>query len=463
MFKILCCCAIILGLLLVSISGATVSVAFPQITTVFSTSLITAGWILSIYQLTASVAMPLLGKAGDVFGQKRLFMLCITFFTAGSLFCAIAPNIQCLIVARLLQALGGGGIIPISIGIIAEQFPESRQQAIGLFASIPPIGQIIGPNIGGWMVDSFGWESIFWFNVPFGVLVLIISFFILKSRKSEGGKIDLLGAGLFSGGLCALMFALGELGNKNSSISILSIPLFVIAIIFIILFARHEKHANNPIIDLQVLQEKPFIAANIFHFVFGISVLGVGALLPLYAVTIYKMTTLQSGLIITPKSVGAILATIITSERIKKWGYRIPMLIGTAIVLLCLILLGMQLHSINIGNFRLDSMTLVVIIMLVLGTGIGIANPAANNACIELMPERVSTISGVRGMFRQTGSALSINLATLLLQNLGDMTVGFKVVLWGLAGILVVCIPLIFMMPSAPVKSTTSTENIITN
>jgi EmrB/QacA subfamily drug resistance transporter len=380
------------------------------------------------------------------------------FFTAGSFFCAIAPNIELLIIARLFQALGGGGIIPISIGIIAEQFPESRQQAIGLFASIPPIGQIIGPNIGGWMVDSFGWESIFWFNVPFGIFVLIVSFFILKSRKNEGGKMDLVGAGLFSGALCALMFALGELGNKNSSTWLVAVLLFVIAIVFIILFIRHEKRASNPIIDLQVLQEKPFIAANIFHFVFGVSILGVGALLPLYAVSVYKMTTLKSGLIITPKSIGAIAATIFTSVLLKRWGYRMPMLIGTAIVVICLVMLGVQLQSINIGSLKLDSMALVIIIMLVLGIGIGIVNPAANNACIELMPDRVSTISGVRGMFRQTGSALSISLSTLLLHNLGSMVTGFRVVFWGLAAILVISVPLIFMMPSAPVESISSSE-----
>ncbi len=206
-----------LGLLLGSISGSSVSVAFPQITESFNTTLILAGWVLSIYQLASTAIMPLVGKAGDILGGKRLFLATIFLFTLGSLFCAIAPNIELLILARLIQAIGGGGLFPLAAGIVAEQFPESRQQAIGFFSSILPIGSLIGPNLGGWMIQTFGWESIFWFNVPFGIIILIISFFTLKTQKTEGGKMDLVGAGLFSGVLSALMVALGQLGSKDLS------------------------------------------------------------------------------------------------------------------------------------------------------------------------------------------------------------------------------------------------------
>ncbi|MDD5288096.1 MAG: MFS transporter [Dehalococcoidales bacterium] len=440
-----------LVLLLASISGSAVSVAFPNIISSLDTSLILAGWVLSIYQLTATAAMPLCGKAADIFGGKRLFLISVTMFTAGSFFCAIAPNIQLLIFARLVQALGGGGFLPIASGIVAEQFPKSRQQAIGLFSSIFPIGQIIGPNLGGWMTHAFGWESIFWFNVPFGIIVLIISIFTLKSEKAEGGKMDMLGAGYFSGALCALMIALGELGNTDKATSwIMSVILFVLAVVFIIAFLRHEKRVINPIIDLQMLREKPFLAANVFNFLFGVCVFGVMSFVPLYAVSILNMTTLESGLILTPRSIGMIAASVLTSTSLKRWGYRMPMLIGTVIVVCVLSLLAFEFQGINIGGIRLNSMTLMMVFMLLMGVGMGIINPAANNACIDLMPDRVSTITGVRGMFRQTGGALSISITTLLLHYFGSMVLGFRVVLFGLALILVASIPLIYMMPSSP-------------
>lgn len=451
MAKYLIFVTVALGLLLASISASAISVAFPEVQESFNTSLILAGWILSIYQLTATASMPLAGKAAEIFGEKRLFLISVALFTVGSLFCALAPNIELMILARLIQALGGGGLMPIGSGIVARQFPESRQQAIGLFSSIFPIGNIIGPNLGGWMTHSFGWESIFWFNLSLGAIVFLVSVFTLKPQKAEGGKMDLLGSGLLSGALCALMVALGQLGNKENKLSlIMAILLFIVAIVFIILFVRHEKRVSNPIIDFQVLREKPFFAANAFNFIFGVCVLGTMVFIPLYAVSIYNMSTLESGLIITPRSIGMILASFVTSMFLKRWGYRVPMLIGTALIVVCLVLLGIQLHGINIFGFHLDAVVLMIIIMLVSGIGIGTVNPAANNACIDLMPNRISTITGVRGMFRQMGGVLSISVTTLLLQNMGNMISGFRVIFLGMAVIMVVSLPLVFLMPSAP-------------
>ena len=442
------------ALLLSSISGSAVSVAFPDITASFQTNLILAGWVLSIYQLVATVAMPLAGKAGDILGGKRLFLISIALFTVGSLLSALAPNIQLLILARLIQAVGGGGFLPLATGIVAEQFPESRQQAIGLFSSIFPIGQIIGPNLGAWMTHAFGWKSIFWFNVPFGLLILAISIFTLKSRKTEPGKLDLTGAGLFSGALTALMIAVGELGNNEAAVSrIIALVLFVLAGVFIYLFLRHENRVGAPFIDLQVLKEKPFLAANGFNFLLGICVFGIMSFIPLYGISIYNMTTLESGLILTPRSVGMVVAAAVTSLSLKQWGYRKPMLIGVALTTICLFLLSLEFHNVNIIGLHLNSLTWIIIIMLLLGIGMGVAMPAANNACIELMPNRVATITGVRGMFRQTGGALSISVTTLLLNNIGNMATGFKIVYFGMSFILIASIPLIFIMPKAPLTS----------
>lgn len=440
-----------LGLLLASISGSAISVAFPEIRDSFDTSLILAGWVLSIYQLTATASMPLAGKAADIFGEKRFFLLSVGLFTAGSLFCALAPNIELLILARLVQAIGGGGLMPIGSGIVAEQFPKSRQQAIGLFSSIFPIGTIIGPNLGGWMTDAFGWESIFWFNVPFGVIILITAFFTLKPRKGEGGKMDLLGAGLLSGGLCSLMIGLGQLGNMDNVLSnVMSILMFIVAIVFGLLFVRHEKRVSNPIIDFQVLREKPFFAANAFNFIFGVCVLGAMVFVPLYAVSVYNMTILQSGLIITPRSVGMIISSAVTSFFLKRWGYRMPMLVGTVAVIISLVLLGIQFQGVRVFGLNVDPIALLVLITFVSGVGIGTVNPAANNACIDLMPNRISTITGVRGMFRQMGGVISISVTTLLLERLGESVFGFRVVFLGMAVIMLLSLPLVFMMPSRP-------------
>jgi len=441
-----------LSFLLISISSTAVSVAFPDITSSLNVSLILAGWVLGISQLAAITVMPLAGKVGDIFGIKRTFIISIAVFTIGSLFSALAPNIELLIAARFVQAIGAGSFLPLATAIVSDQFPDARQQAIGLFSSIMPIGMIIGPNIGGWLVHSFGWRSVFWLNIPLGVIVFIAAFFLLKPGKKAGGQLDMTGAGLFTGTLSAFLIALSEIGSRQDSTSWLIFGLLLaLAIVLLFFFLRHEGKVKNPIIDLQILKEKPFRAANYFNLLYGMAVLGVMAFIPLYATSIFGMSTIASGLILTPRSVGTIAASIVTSIFLPKWGYRRPMLFGTGTMVVSLILLGSEFSGVNLLGLHLNGTALLGVIMFISGVGMGVTAPAANNACIELMPDRVATITGIRGMFRQSGSAISIALTTLVLQNFSEIGRGFTVVFYGLAAVLVFSVPFIFAMPRAAV------------
>jgi EmrB/QacA subfamily drug resistance transporter len=440
-----------LSLLVISISGTTVAVAFPVMISAYETSLITAGWILSINQLAATAIMPLAGKAGDIFGVKLCFLVSLGVFTIGSFLCAVSPNIEILIFSRFIQSIGAGSFLPLATGIVSEEFPNSRQQAIGLISSFFPIGMIIGPNLGGWLVEAFGWKSVFWINIPLGVIVFIISIFLLKPGKKESGRMDLTGAGLLTGALAALLYALGETGNAEQVTSWLLPGLMLAAsIVLILLFIRHEGRDKNPIIDMQILKTKPFMAANIFNFLFGAVVLGIMSFIPLYATTVYGMTTLQSGLILTPRSVGMITASTVTSIKLTKWGYRLPMLVGTGAIVLSLLLIGVAAPATRWLNLQLNSTAVLVVLMFISGLGMGMTSPAANNACIDLMPSRVATITGVRGMFRQAGGAICIALTSLLLNNISNMTQGFMVVFIGLAVIMIILTPLIYAMPKGP-------------
>lgn len=439
-----------LGLLMVAISGTAVSVAFPIITSSFGISLVLAGWVLTIFQLVAIVTMPLAGKAGDIFGVKRVFLLSLTSFTLGSLLCALAPNIELLILSRALQGIGAGSFLPVATSIAAREFPGSRQQAIGLFTSIFPIGQIIGPNLGGWLVETFGWRSVFWVNVPIGVVAITAALLLVRGDERGKGDLDLLGAGLLTASVFALLMGLSQLGNGKGS-WFGSGALFLSTGLMVTTFLWHERRAKAPIIDLEVLSERPFLAANIFNFAMGACVMGVMAFIPLYAVSIFHMTVFQSGFVLTPRSVAMIAASALTSMFLVRWGYRQPMLVGTLLTVANLILLAAS--SLGLGTtiwFHINGVALVSGVMLLAGVGMGMQAPAANNACIELMPHRVATITGVRGMFRQIGGAVSIAITSLVLERTGDMAHGFFFVFTGLAVVLLASIPAIFMMPASP-------------
>jgi len=443
-----------LALLLPGIGGTSVAVALEPIRSSFDTSVVLAGWVIGAYQLALTVSMPIVGKVSDVLGRKRTFMLCVTLFILGSLFSAIAPSMELLILSRLIQALGGGGFMPSAVGIVADEFPRSRQRAIGLFSSIFPIGQIAGPVIGGWMIHSFGWRAVFWFNVPLGLLVLVPASMLLRSGARRNGEIDVVGAGLIAGCLSALMGGLSLIGYAGTTQmwAVVGV-LFCATIVLMLLFLRHETRAKYPIVDMEILKRKPFLAANIYNFVYGAGVIGIMSLIPMFAVTVYGVSYLESGLILVPRAVGMMATSFAVSMLMMRLGYRWPIIGGTLLAAISLVLLSLEPQHLAMLGQTLDSRTSLSLIMLLMGLGIGLAAPASNNACIELMPERAATITGIRGMFRQAGGAVSITVATLILHQSSDMASGFRLVFIALAIAMVATLPAILAMPSSPTSN----------
>jgi EmrB/QacA subfamily drug resistance transporter len=439
-----------LSFLLSAISNTSVAVAFPVITTSFDVSLVVAGWVLTIYQVVATAAMPLAGKAGDVYGNRAIFLWALVLFISGSLICALAPNIEVLIMGRFIQALGGAGFMPVATGIVAETYPQSRQQLIGLFTSIFPIGQIIGPNLGGWLVSAYGWRSIFWLNVPLGIIVLVISMMLIKKGRGLGGSVDLKGTALFTLSLFSILIGLSTISQTETA-SWWVVTGFLIAsgIVLMYIFIRHLKHAKDPIIDREMLSGRAFMAANIYNFVFGACILGVVSFVPLYAVELYGLNVLQSGLVLTPRSLGMAVMSAFTAFSMVRWGYRKPIIIGSIGMMLSMILLGLRLPPLNLFGMEYGGMVIIMLIMLLMGVGMGFAAPASNNVCIELMPDRVASITGVRGMFRQSGGALSIAITSLLLNNVGNIGQGFTIAFWGFTLAMLAVFPFIFAIPDA--------------
>jgi EmrB/QacA subfamily drug resistance transporter len=434
-------------IILSSISGTAISVAFPQITAHYNSSLVVAGWVLSIYQLVAVSAMVLVGKVSEVFGRKRTFLVCCGLFIVGSYFSAIAPNIYFLIASRFIQSVGGGGFFPITTGIIVELFPRRRQMAIGLGMSLFNIGGIIGPNIGSWLITSYGWESIFWFNIPVTLVASIPLFFLLKSDKSENIPIDFLGAGCLSAFLFTFMIGLSQIAGR-SGLSWIGVGLLLItSAAFLMVFIRNELKSKAPIIDLDILRLKAFVSANLYNFIYGACVFGFSSFIPLFVVSVYHMTTFESGYVLMARSIGMIAASLVSSFFLVRWGYRRPMLIGSIILCATMVLMGLELNNISLFGREISSLVLVSAICLIMGVAMGVSIPASANACIDLVPHRASVITGVRGMFRQSGGAIGIVMITLILQFAGDMGLGFNIVFMVTGLAVLFTIPFVFSMP----------------
>ena len=434
-------------ILLTSISSNAVSVAFPEITSSFNASLVLAGWVISIYQLVAVCTSVIIGSICDILGRKTVFLVCTGLFILGSILCAIAPNIQILIVSRFIQSFGGGGIVPVVVGIIVDLFPRSRQKAIGLSVSFFTIGGIIGPNIGAALLTAFGWRSIFWLNVPSGILACIPLFFLLKTDKRKGGHVNLQGTVYLTGMIFAIMIGLSQIGDAVTHNGWLYvIILFAIGILFLLLLIRHETKAKEPVIDLELLKRKPFAAADFYNIIYGACVFGVSSFIPLFAISVYGMSELQSSRVLSVRSIGMILATIASSFFALRWGYRRPLLAGTLLISISIFIMGLEPHNLSILGNDLSPLIVLCILNLVFGIGMGVSTPASSNCCIDLLPEKAASITGVIGMFRMGGGAVCIPIITLFLQYMDNISTGFQVTLIGIGIVALATIPFIFIM-----------------
>ena len=440
-----------LSLLMHAIDATAVVVAFPNFIKVFDTNVLWAAWTISMYLVAFSSMMPLMGKLSDSFGRKKVFLISLILFTSSSLACGLSPNIYSLVAFRFLQGIGGASFLPTAAGIASDQFPEHRERAIGLFSSIFPIGGIVGPNLGGWIVSRYSWRYIFYINLPIGIILIALIIILLEdSEVLSRPRIDFVGASFFFGAILFLMLGLNFIAENLSLLSILLTSLFFVVSCFsFYLFLHQQKKDSNPILDMTLLKSKPFLAANVYNLMGGAGVFGIFSFVPLYATSVHQLSTLVSGMILTPRSLGMIFASALTSFLLKRWGYRWPMVLGTSIISFTTILLagpGFQLLRMT-GTHLGIPQTLAVLIMFI-GIGQGIALPASNNACIELMPEKVATITGLRGMFRSVGGAFGISLITMILHLSSTPANGFRIAFISFGLGLLFTIPLVFLMPT---------------
>jgi EmrB/QacA subfamily drug resistance transporter len=440
-----------LSLLMYSIDSTVVAVAFPHFIKDLDTNVLWAAWTISIYLLAVTSVMPLMGNLSDSFGRKRVFLISLILFTASSLACGLAPNIYSLVAFRFLQGVGGASFLPTAAGIVSDQFPEHRERVIGLFTSIFPIGGIIGPNLGGWIVSRYSWRYIFYINLPIGMgLIALIMILLEDSKILSRPRIDFMGASFFFGATLFLMLGLNLIAENFSILSLfLTVIFLVISFSFLYLFFRQEKRDSNPILDMALLRSKPFLAANLYNMMVGAGSMGLFAFIPLYATSVHNLSTLVSGMILTPRSLTVIPASAITSFLLKQWGYRRPMVLGLSIIALSTILLaGQGFQLLRILDINLGAAGILAILMMVTGIGLGIALPASNNACIELMPDKVATITGLRGMFRAVGGAFGISIITIILHLSSTPANGFTITFISFGLGLLLTIPLVFLMPA---------------
>ncbi len=430
------------ALTMASIDQTIVAVALPTIHFELHAPINWSSWIISAYSLGLVIAMPLAGRTSDLFGRKRVFIGSIVLFTATSLACGSASSVYELIPLRALQALGGGAFLPSAIGIISDVFGEQRDRAIGLTSTILPIGGLIAPGIGGLFIRYWTWRGIFWINVPIGIILVLVALrHIPKSPAQRAASTDFAGVGLLSLALLSAMAMITVLGNGGTAFWSWPVAFtLVLSVGAMVLLVRRSSRVRHPLIPRGLVLGRGFFVMNMLNLAFGTFLLGLGTLLPLYAQDRYHLSALDAATLLTGRAIGLIVFAILGSYLLRRIGYRIPIAIGIVGIAVGSCLLAIGPHGLS-PYWWLSAGGLIT------GCAFGLCAPAVNNASLSLAPEHVGAITGLRGLFRQTGTILGVTIPAALVARSSDPGGSLAVVLLVAAGAFCAMLSIVRFVP----------------
>ncbi|NUQ84581.1 MAG: MFS transporter [Anaerolineales bacterium] len=390
---------IMLSLFLASMEATVVATAMPTIVGQLG-GLEHYAWVFSAYMLASTTTVPLYGKLSDLYGRRKLYVFAMILFLTGSILCGQADTMTQLILARGLQGLGAGGIMPLAFILIGEMFSlEQRAKMQGFFSGVWGVSSIIGPLLGGFLVDKLSWHWVFYVNLPPGLIAAGLVAFAWRDHVHGHARpvVDYAGAALLSAGVVALLLGLFEVGTSTSWI------LMAASVLLFALLFRVESRAANPILPIPLFRDRLF-AASISHGVLaGWALFGSLSFIPLFVQSVLGTNATQAGITVTPMLLGWVAASIIGTRLLLKVGYRRLAITGTA-----LLTTGAFLMS------RVDadtSRTLLMVFVSLMGIGMGFSIPPFLIAVQTTVERRqLGTATSTMQFSRSIGGTLGVSV-----------------------------------------------------
>jgi EmrB/QacA subfamily drug resistance transporter len=317
---------LLLGMSLGALEATVVGTAMPTVIATLG-GLAHYSWVFSSYLLTSTASVPIWGRLSDLYGRRRMYLLGVAIFLLGSVFSGMATSMVQLIVARALQGLGAGAIIPLSMTIIGELYTlEERGKTQALFSGVWGLASIAGPLVGGYITDALSWRWVFYINLPFGFLALAVIALAYPSRRQTSQvQVDWLGAALMFSGVSALLLAIG--GETGAGLL-----WFALAVVLLVGFAYTERRAAEPIMPMDLFSNPLIARTNIVAFLFGVAMFGAIAFIPLFVQAVLGGTATQAGQVLTPLFLGWVATSILAARLTVKIGYRRIALIGSVLL-----------------------------------------------------------------------------------------------------------------------------------
>jgi EmrB/QacA subfamily drug resistance transporter len=410
-YKWVASAVVMLGAVMVILDQTVVNVALPTLESDFNSSLSSVQWIVTAYTLALAAVIPLAGWMTDRFGSKRVFMTSQALFVAGSALCGLAWSSQALIGFRVVQGLGGGLIMPVGMAtMMSVSRPDERGRMMSVLGVPMLLAPVLGPVLGGWLIQAVSWRAIFYINVPIGIAGVIAAALLLRHGRNEQAKrepLDVGGLLLATGAVIGLVYGLSQPSTYGWDSWQTIVPLAAGAVLLTV-FCLYELRQSHPLIDIRIFRDGAFSAAISMNFLISLSLFGAILLFPLFLQQIQGYTALQSGLILGAQGIGAALMMPISGTLTDRIGARWVVPIGVAIL---------TISTVWMTTLAADTSRGVIFAMLfVRGLGMGFAMmPSMSAAFVTLAPQRIARATSVSNVVQRVASGLGIAIMATVL------------------------------------------------
>ncbi len=397
---------VMLSLFMGSMEATVVATAMPTIATQLG-GLELYSWVFSAYMLASTTTVPIYGKLSDVYGRRPVYAVAMVLFLIGSVLCAQSQSMAQLVTFRAIQGLGAGGLLPLAFIMIGDMFSfEQRARMQGLFSGVWGVSSIVGPLLGGFLVDSVSWQWVFYVNVLPGLGALALVWFAWREAHREPGgsmpRVDYAGAVLLSAGVVTLLLGLFQLGTTTSGVLLALATLLLIALGWI------ERRVANPILPLPLFRNRLFSVACAHGVLAGAAVFGSASFVPLFMQAVLETTATVAGATLAPQLLGWVFASIIGGRLLLHVGYRTIALTGT--ITLTVGALLMTRIGVDISRFQL------MVNLALMGIGMGLSIPALLIAVqSDVRRDALGTATSTVQFSRSMGGALGVSIMGLIL------------------------------------------------
>jgi EmrB/QacA subfamily drug resistance transporter len=403
---------VIIGTFLGRLDQTIVNLALPKIITDFKITTTSAGWIATAYIIANAIFVPIWGKLGDTIGRKRVYMWGFSIFIFGSVLAGLSWNLSSMIVFRIIQAIAGSADYPTAMAILAVTFKQGKEraQALGIWSSSFAAATVFGPLIGGPLIDSFGWRSVFLVNLPIGILGMVMaSIFIKESVSEKESSFDWWGATTLGVALTSLVLVLDQ-GLAWGWTSFNSISMYILFVVFLYAFIKIEQHTKEPIVDLKFFKNSIFVNTVVNNFIVFMGMMGGVFLIPLFAQTFLGYNATQTGYLFMPMAFMMLLAAPFGSSlngKVKP-GY---------VIFASTFVAGIGLFLFSYLDVR-SSAWAVIIPLSIMAFGMGFGMSQRTSVIASAVPQHeIGVASSVLALARNIAGAFGIALFSTILSN----------------------------------------------